>query len=178
MRLSIRAGLLILAVAALGAQEEPGPELPRQFRGIGLGMGLEELKTALAADGMFSFRGDRDVSFLRDPRQNLVETTGLSFIKRAFFQLNGGELFIMAFTMNTDLVDYYSLFTALTEKYGPPGDLSPRQSVWENGSTRLSLERPLTVKYIDLGVFNGLAGESAVRETRELLLRQEFIDAF
>ncbi|MDR2375990.1 MAG: hypothetical protein LBD96_06075 [Treponema sp.] len=161
-----------------GAGSDSGPELPRQFRGISLGMGLEELKTALAADALFSFRGDRDVSFLPDPQQNLVETTGLSFVKRAFFQLNGGALFIMAFTMNTDLVDYYSLFTALTEKYGPPDSLNPRQSVWENGSTRLALERPLTVKYIDLGVFNEIVGDSTVQETHELRLRQEFIDAF
>jgi hypothetical protein len=167
-------GLAVLISAGfLGAQE-----LPRQFREISLGMGLEELKAALAADGLFSFRGDRDVSFLPDPQQSLVETTGLSFVKRAFFQLNNGALFIMAFSMNTDLVDYYSLFTALTEKYGPPGELSPRQSVWENGSTRLALERPLTVKYVDLGVFNEIVGESAVQETHELRLRQEFIDAF
>jgi hypothetical protein len=162
----------------LGAQEEAEPELPRQFRGISLGIGLEELKAALSADDLFSFRGDRDVSFLSNPQLSLVETTGLSFVKRAFFQLNDGTLFIMAFTMNTDLVDYYSLFTSLTEKYGPPGDLNPRQSVWENGSTRLALERPLTVKYIDMGVFNEIVGESTVQETRELRLRQEFIDAF
>lgn len=170
---------IVLCVAfsmALGAQE--GAELPRQFRGIALGMGIDELKAALATDELFSFRGDRDVSFLPDPQQSLVETTGLSFIKRAFFQLNEGALFIMALTMNSDLVDYYSLFTALSNKYGPPGSLSPQQSVWENGSTRLALERPLTVKYIDMGVFREIVGEATVQETRELRLRQEFIDAF
>jgi hypothetical protein len=141
-------------------------------------MGLDELKDALSRDELFSFRGDRDVSFLPDPRQNLVETGGLSFIKRAFFQLHGGELFIMAFTMNTTLVDHYSIFTALTEKYGQPSSLSPRQAVWDNGTTRLALERPLTVKYIDLGIFNELMEDSAVRETGELRRRQDFIDAF
>jgi hypothetical protein len=141
-------------------------------------MSLEELKTALAEDSYFSFRGDRDVSFLPDPQQHLVETTGLSFIKRAFFQLHEGGLFIMAFSMNTDLIDHYSIFTALREKYGEPKELSPRQSVWEDGNTRLALERPLTVKYIDLGVFNGIVGASAMRESRELLQRQEFIDGF
>jgi hypothetical protein len=171
--------ILCLAVCTtLGAQQNNPAELPRQFRNISLGMGLEELKAALAGDGLFSFRGDRDVSFLPSPQQSLVETTGLSFVKRAFFQLDGGALFIMAFTMNTDLVDHYSIFTSLTEKYGQPTSLSPRQSVWENGTTRLALERPLTVKYIDLEVFNAIIDESAVRETRELYLRQEFINDF
>jgi hypothetical protein len=178
MRLSMPIGLALAALVctgALGAQER---EPPRQFRGISLGMGLEELKTALTQDGLFNFRGDRDVSFLPNPQQNLVETAGLSFIKRAFFQLHEGQLFIMAFTMNTTLVDHYSIFTALTEKYGQPSSLSPQQAVWENGDTRLALERPLTVKYIDLRVFNDIVEQSAVQETRELRQRQEFIDAF
>ncbi|MDR1443611.1 MAG: hypothetical protein LBI94_01915, partial [Treponema sp.] len=161
---------------ALGAQQNS--TVPRQFRGISLGMELEELKAALAGDGIFSFRGDRDVSFLPRPQESLVETTGLSFVKRAFFQLSGGALFIMAFTMNTDLVDHYSIFTALTEKYGQPTSLSPRQSVWENGTTRLALERPLTVKYIDLEVFNEIIGESTAQETQEMYRRQEFINDF
>jgi hypothetical protein len=164
----------------LGAQEEPGagPELPRRFRNISLGMGLEELKTALEEDSLFSFRGDRDVSFLSNPQESLVETAGLSFIKRAFFQLKDGALFIMAFTMNGDLVDYYSFFTTFTEKYGKPKEMSPGQSVWESSGVRLALERPLTVKYIDLGVYHEIVGESTVQESHELRLRREFIDAF
>jgi hypothetical protein len=165
----------LLCAGFLGAQEG---ELPREFRGIRLGMSLEELKAALEEDSLFSFRGDRDVSFLPDPQQYLVETTGLSFVKRAFFQLHGEKLFIMAFSMNTGVIDYYSIFTALREKYGEPKDLSPRQSVWEDGGLRLTLERPLTVKYIDLEMFNEIVGASSVEKTHELLRRQEFIDAF
>ncbi|MDR3247805.1 MAG: hypothetical protein LBT39_03375 [Treponema sp.] len=172
------------AWGTLFAQEaQPAPEaasvaeLPRQFRGISLGMDLEALKAALNEDSLFNFRGDRDVSFLLAPQQSLVETTGFSFIKRAFFQLNQGALFIMAFTMNDELLDHYSVFTALTEKYGQPDSLSPQQAVWENGPTRVALERPLTIKYIDFEVFNRIVGDAAVEETRELRLRQEFIDA-
>jgi hypothetical protein len=172
------AALLVFFALAQPLSAQEAAALPRQFRSIALGMGLEELKTALAEDGLFNFRGDRDVSFLPSPQQSLVETTGFSFVKRAFFQLNQGELFIMAFTMNTELVDHYSVFTALTEKYGQPDSLDPQQAVWENGTTRLALERPLTVKYIDLGVFNGMVEESAAQETKELRQRQEFIDAF
>jgi hypothetical protein len=158
-------------------ESAPATELPRQFRGIALGIDLEALRAALSDDSLFNFRGDRDVSFLQAPQQSLVETTGFSFIKRAFFQLHEGALFIMAFTMNDELIDHYSVFTALTEKYGQPDSLSPQQSVWENGSTRVALERPLTIKYIDLEKFNEIVGEAAVEETREMRLRQEFIDA-
>jgi hypothetical protein len=151
-------------------------DLPRNFRSINLGMGLDELKTALQKDGIFNFRGDRDVSFLPSKEQSLVETTGYSFVRRAFFQLREGELFIMAFTLNTGLVDHYSVFTSLVEKYGQPGSLSPQQAIWETGTTRLALERPLTVKYIDMTVFNEITGESALVESGEVRLRQEFLD--
>ncbi|GHV62200.1 hypothetical protein AGMMS49587_08360 [Spirochaetia bacterium] len=152
--------------------------LPRNFREINLGMGLDELKTALTDDVLFNFRGDRDVSFLPAQEQSLVEITGFSFVKRAFFQLREGSVFIMAFTLNSGLVDHYSVFTSLVEKYGQPNFLNPEQAVWETETTRLALERPLTVKYIDMTVFNGIIGESAAAESAEILRRQEFLDGF
>jgi hypothetical protein len=157
--------------------EDPSP-LPRAFRQLRLGMSLDELKEALAADGLFAFRGDRDVSFLPVKEENLVETTGLSFIRRAFFQLRDGGVFIMAFSLDPAMVDHYSVFTALREKYGDPGSLDPRQAVWENGETRVSIERPLTVKYIDMEVFGRIVDESKAEESSRVFLRQGFLDEF
>jgi hypothetical protein len=167
------------------AAESGGGGLPRVFRNIRLGMGLDELKTTLQGDGLFNFRGDRDVSFLPSSargrgtgEQSLVETTGSSFIRRAFFQLRGGELFIMAFALDTALVDHYSVFTGFVEKYGEPVYLDPKQAVWETETTRLAIERPLTVKYIDKRIFNDITGESALAESGEVRRRQEFLDEF
>jgi hypothetical protein len=143
-------------------------------------MSLEDLKAALQRDPLFNFRGDRDVSFLPASAQsrNLVETTGPSFIRRAFFQLREGELFIMGYALHTGLVDHYSVFTGLREKYGEPSYLDPKQAVWETETTRISIERPLTVKYIDMRIFNELIGESALVESAETKRRQEFLDEF
>ncbi len=155
------AGLFLLPPAGLYAQaalpdadltepaQEEGTVLPRQFRQLGLGMSLDDLKTALINDELFNFRGDRDVSFLPAREQSLVETTGSSFIKRAFFQLRDGTVFIMSFSLNTDIMDHYSVFTQFVEKYGEPSYLDPKEAVWESGETRIAVERPLTVKYID-----------------------------
>ena len=38
--------------------------LPAGFRAVSLGMGLDQVKKALAADPLFVYRGDPDVSFL------------------------------------------------------------------------------------------------------------------
>ena len=181
------AGLFLLPQAGLRAQDalpdaglaqEEGTALPRQFRQLGLGMSLDDLKAALENDELFNFRGDRDVSFLPAREQSLVETTGSSFIRRAFFQLRDGTLFIMAFTLNTDIMDHYSVFTQFVEKYGQPSSLDPKEAVWESEETRIAVERPLTVKYIDKTIFNDIVDESKLIESREVRQRQEFLNEF
>jgi hypothetical protein len=157
----------------------PGSEeLPRSFRQLRLGMTLDELKKALEEDGLFEFRGDRDVSFLPVKEENLVETAGLSFIRRAFFQLRDGRVFIMAFRLDPVSIDHYSVFTSFIKKYGEPGSLSPAESVWENGETRISIERPLTVKYIDMTIFKAIMGEAKAEEAAEIFRRQGFLNEF
>ena len=154
------------------------PHLPRQFRQLYLGMGLDELQESLTNDGLFNFRGERDVSFLPWRQQSLVETTGSTFIRRAFFQLRDGEVFIMSFSLNSNMVDHHSMFTHFVERFGQPSWLNPREAVWENENTRISLERPLTVRYIDTNVFNDILEESMVDESRHVRLRQEFLNEF
>ena len=141
-------------------------------------MSLDDLKSALTGDELFRFRGDRDVSFLPVREQTLVETTGFSFIRRAHFQLSGGAVFIMSFSLDTRLMDHYSVFTSFTRRYGEPLSISPSEAVWETEDTRVSIERPLTVKYIDKNVFDRLVEESTTQSRRQLLRREEFLDSF
>jgi hypothetical protein len=161
-----------------GSSDGEYEALPRSFRNISLGMDLDALKDTLTRDGLFQFRGDRDVSFLPSREQNLIETAGYSFVRRAFFQLSEGKLFIMAFSLDAALIDHYSVYTSFVKKYGEPALINPREAVWESGDVRVSIERPLTVKYIDLQVFNGIVAESEKTESRELYLREEFLNGF
>jgi hypothetical protein len=176
--ISFLAALGLLQARAWPQAEEAEISLPRQFREIVLGMSLDDLKEALKNDAMFNFRGDRDVSYIPVREESLVETTGATFIRRAFFQVRDGSLFIMAFTLNAEMIDHYSVFTDLTGKYGPPSYLDPKESVWETEETRIALERPLTVKYIDKKVFDDIKNESALIQSRRVLQRQEFLDEF
>ena len=186
-RMNNKKFLIIIAVfllfaAGIHAQEEEAQvqenTLPRQFRQLVLGMSLEDLKAGLLSDRYFNFRGDRDVSFLPAREQSLVETTGNSFIRRAFFQLRDGLVFIMSFTLNTEIIDHYSIFTQFAERYGQPTYLDPGISVWETEETRIAVERPLTVKYIDKIVFNDIINESGLIESGQVQLRQDFLNEF
>jgi hypothetical protein len=159
------------------APENP-EEAPRQFREFSLGMPLDNLKTALIRDTLFLFRGDRDVSFLPVREETLVETAGSSFIKRAYFQLVDEAVYIMSFSLDTRLMDHYSVFTSFIKRYGEPVDLNPGEAVWESDETRVSIERPLTVKYIDKTVFNRLIEVSNTRQRWESLAREEFLADF
>ena len=175
------------------AIQQPLEPLPRTFRELSLGMDLAGLKEKLAADAAFEFRGDPDVSFLPMRRQNVVDTEGRSFIKRALFQLTppaegapadstqpdiSSTVFIMVFMLNTEKVDHYSVFTSFVKKYGEPLLLNPKFALWENDTTRIYIERPLTVKYIDKTLFDGILAESGALESENARLRQEFLDAF
>jgi hypothetical protein len=160
------------------AENTAKEDLPRQFRKLHLGMNLNDVKNALSADSYFNFKGDRDVSLLHSRAQSLIETTGSLFINRAFFQFMDNELFIMSFNLDIGQVDHYSMFTAFIAKYGQPSSLNPKETVWENDNTRISIERPLTIKYIDKRIFNDIINESEIAESGWVQLKQDFISEF
>ena len=133
--------LLFLSIALVSGQEpspsmaetfvieDEEPGLPRTFREISLGMSMEEVKKVLRSDGLFSYRGDPDVSLLPRPNESLIEVSGLSYIRRGFFQFHEDRLFVMIFAINESKMDHYSVFTSLSSKYGKPLSLSDRKSV-------------------------------------------------
>ncbi|MDR1127209.1 MAG: hypothetical protein LBL06_03670 [Treponema sp.] len=160
----------------VSSNEEPAP-IPSAYRAFSLGMGLAELKDALAQDDLFNFQ-ESDISFVPLRTENYVTTTGFSFIRRALFQIKDEKVFAMAFTMDVGRVDYYSMYTTLVRKYGEPKILDPKQAVWEDEKTRLTLERPLFIQYIDKEVFTKMLDEAATARNEELEMQAEFLNEF
>jgi hypothetical protein len=151
---------------------------PRGFRSIRLGMELEQVKELLIEDPLFDYRGDPDISFLPLPPQTLIETSGSSFIRRAYFQFDQDLLYIIILSMDPDRLDYYTLYSTLTGKYGQPTSLDPTGAVWQFEGLRLSLERPLNVKYIDSTVFETLKEEGQVQEDLWEISKENFLQQF
>ena len=165
----------------LGAPEQPAPDSvqpPRGFRSIQLGMELEQVKQLLIEDPLFDYRGDPDISFLPLPPQTLIETSGSSFIRRAYFQFDQDLLYIIILSMDPDRLDYYTLYSTLSGKYGQPTSLDPSEAVWQFEGLRLSLERPLNVKYIDSTVFEALKEEGQVQEDLWEISKDNFLQQF
>jgi hypothetical protein len=185
-RLLLAAGvacaLLAGPAAVFGEQASGAPSaaqpLPQGFRGITLGMGLDQVKQALKADALFRYRGDPDVSFLPQTSQYLIECEGNSYLRRAYFQFADSRLFIVILVLDTQRLDFYSMYTALGAKYGSPATLSPQEVVWQSTAIRFSLERPLTVKYIDNATFTALLAKGGAQKDLDQLSREKFIEQF
>jgi hypothetical protein len=141
-------------------------------------MGLEQVKSALLADPLFSYRGDPDVSFLPQTSQYLIECSGNAYLKRAYFQFADSRLYIMILVLDPQKLDHFSLFSALTAKYGQPTSLDPAETVWQTDVERFSLEKPLTVKYIDATTFSALLSQGGAQKDLEQLSREKFIEQF
>lgn len=164
------------ASASQQSEEIVFSELPHGYRDIMLGMDIESVKTALKADGIFGYRGERDISLLAGKNRSLIETAGVSNIKRAWFQFYDEKLYVITIQMNTDKIDYYSVYSALCKKYGDPNTLDPKRSIWKNETVAMILERPLALKYIDVSVFNELIEKSKTDKAYTDILREEFIN--
>ncbi len=158
--------------------EEP---LPSGYGGIQLGMSIEDVKKALKANPDFGYNGDSDVSLLPGENRKLIETDTEriapgSYLSRCWFQFYNDKLYIMIINMNSSKIDHYSIFTTLCKKYGDPDSLSPEKAVWQGDHVLMSLESPLSVKYIDRQVFEKLQKESLVKKSAGEITKQMFLE--
>jgi hypothetical protein len=147
----------------------------RAFRGVELGMDRDTAITALKKDPIFAYRGPEDISLLPSPNQSLIEVSGLSFVKRGYFQFYDGKLWTMILELNPDKVDHYSIYTSLVKKYGEPLLIDPKEARWEDKTTRMALERPLSLRYMDMTVYDKLRESASAKASAEELDRQGFL---
>ena len=168
-----------MAPAQETAEEGSGPQqLPNGFRDITLGKGLEAVKAELKSDPYFHYRGEPDVTLLPRPNYTVIECEGAVFIARGFFQFHEKELYIIILMLDREKIDYFTMYTTLKEKYGDPSYLDPEQVVWENKAVRMSLERPLQIKYVELETFEQLKQTSEAEESMEQYIRDRFLEQF
>jgi len=155
--------------------------LPAGYGGIELGMSVDEVKNALKKNSEFGYNGDRDVSLLPGENRILIETDAdaghmYAYLERCWFQFYKDKLYIITITLNTERIDHYSVFSALCKKYGNPEMLSPEKSTWKNGSVTMSLENPLSLKYVDNKTFDAIRDQALVGPSGREMSRNEFLE--
>ncbi|WP_018114118.1 hypothetical protein [Olavius algarvensis spirochete endosymbiont] len=152
--------------------------ISRTYRSFVLGMSPNEVKDNLRLDNWFNYQGDPDLSLLQRPRASLIDTEGSLFISRCLFQFEENSLIAIVLELDSQIVDWYSVYSALENKYGTPSNLNPNKIVWEDNQTRLTMEKPLTVKYLDRIVFNAALEEDSNRKAWLAQARDEFLGEF
>ncbi len=138
-------------------------------------MDRDAVIAALKKDSIFAYRGPEDLSLLPSPNQSLIEVAGLSFVRRGYFQFFEGKLWTMILELDPDKVDHYSVYTSLVAKYGEPVSIDPKESRWEDATTRMALERPLSLRYMDMTVYGKLRDTAGAKESARELDRQGFL---
>lgn len=173
---------LLLTASPISAQDEPeagdGEALSRGFSTIELGLTLEMARQRLEGDPNFAYRGEPDVSLLASPNRTLLEVPGANFVDRALLQFRDESLFSLSLEINTSRLDYFTMYRTLSDSFGEPSSLSPARAVWEDEQTRISLERPLTVRYLDRDVFESIREAGQAQESLEELSRDRFLEQF
>jgi hypothetical protein len=159
------------AAAAPAAPSAPAAS----FGGVELGMDRDAVIAALKKNALFAYRGPEDVSLLPSPNQSLIEVAGLSYVRRGYFQFYDGKLWTMILVLDPAKVDHYSIYTTLVAKYGEPKLLDPKEARWEDQATRMALERPLSLRYMDMAVYSKLSEKSTAEASWQELERRDFL---
>ncbi len=146
-------------------------------RAITLGMSLDQVKSALLRDEEFGYRGERDVSMLPDGDRNIIETKGNGYLADCWFQFTEEKLYTIIININTDKMDYYSVFNTLCGKYGNPDELTPELCTWNGSSVIMSLEKPLCIKYIDVALSGKIEDKAKTEAAAAEVARQDFLDS-
>jgi hypothetical protein len=173
--------LLTLTPYALTAQSGESKQdisTPTGFRDISLGLDVNEVKERLQNDPYFDYRGDPDVSFLPQSQDSLIECRGNYYVKRAYFQFAEKKLYIIIILLDRKRIDHYSVFSKLTERYGPFTALTPRKVSWDFENVLFSLERPLALKYIDRPTFEQRLQDGKAAEDLRDISRDRFLENF
>lgn len=173
--------LFSAAFSALAQETLDGgaePSLRRGFREILLGTPFERTQELLQADAAFQYRGEPDVSLRLSDGGNVIDTRGRVYMDRGIFQFHEGQLFSIALYLDRSRLDYFQLYEQFRDRYGEPVDLDPQRAFWEDDVTRIELERPLTVKYLDLETFQARRQNTRTQEAAEDVAREQFLEEF
>lgn len=163
--------LFLLVSAGLFGEEN----LPEGFKNIRLGMTKEEVEELLKTS--IDFENREEVLTIRiEPDKQIITSEGYGYILIGYFHFSENSLYQIFIKVDHNKVGYYNLLKNFTEKYGDPTEFEPKRATWENDKVRLIIEKPGTLRYILLPVWNQLLKSDLSDQKIIEKNRQRFID--
>lgn len=156
------------------AQQNNRQELRNGFGDLTLGASLAQISEQLNSSAYFAFDAAINISIIPLSRNALISVDGTDYVERGFLQFDDDALISIQLILDPRQLDHFSLYRALSDKYGEPNSLNPQVTSWESEAVRISIERPLILKYIDLRYFTA----EQRRAEEEQQGKQSVLDAF
>lgn len=130
----------------------------------------------MRADSSIDYRGDPDVTLVPITEQPMIQSDGFRFVDQIVLQFYEDALYIIRVELSPNEFDYFSVYRSLVNRYGEPNSLSPDGAFWENEVTLFSLEKPLTIKYIDRETFQAIVDGGEASESVRQITRERFLE--
>lgn len=154
----------------------PLENISEGYNGIMLGMKKDVVNKLLENSKEFNLKKEEILNMRLQPDTDIISTEGLSFINYAYFHFYKDELYQIFFLLSEEKIGYYHLLKRLTERFGQPITFSPKKASWSNNKVQIIIEKPCSIKYILVPVWNGLITKDQTSDTVLEKQREKFID--
>ncbi|MBN2546467.1 MAG: hypothetical protein JXB50_11770 [Spirochaetes bacterium] len=145
------------------------------YKDIKLGMNKDQVMKIINSSPDFNPLKEELLTVRLEPDTEIITTEGLGFIELAYFHFHNEQLFQILFKISEEKIGYYTLLKSLTAKFGNPKKLNPKKAFWENDRTKIIIEKPCTLKYQFLPVWNTLITKDNSTDTINKIIRDEFL---
>jgi len=145
------------------------------YKDFKLGMSMEQVKSILEKSPDFNSRKNEVLSMRLEPDTEIISTEGYGYILTGYFHFYHDALYQILLKLSETRIGYYYILKNFTDRFGKPKIFTPKKATWENDKIRITLEKPCTLKYIYLPVWNGLTKEKEDKDLFEKE-RKKFID--
>ncbi len=146
------------------AKKQQGPALTRGYRGIKLGMKLDNVRKILKKDRLLEIDIRTDFGDLDEEPYHILKARNVPYITSVYYQFGTTksikqQLFAIIIHFNKEYNDFFRLFEKMKKKYGKPNMFTPNMATWHNKTTKIILNSPATVKYIDIQLYRTMQRE-------------------
>lgn len=180
MKRFIILAFILFSLPLLFAQEKSeiqsnGLQAIKGFDTLTLGMDYQSALNALDFSSNFIYNSQMPMWIESNP---VIAANGKGFVDKGYFQFYNGALYSITIELNRNRIDFFTLFMQLQQKYGKYKSFSPTIVRWEDENALLSLEKPLTLRYLEKRIHSQLIESSKVKESQKQKMREDFLEQF
>jgi hypothetical protein len=146
------------------------------FMGINIGMTRDDVLGYADGREIIEVPKNRDVEFFPVEEREILTLSINPEVPHIYLQFYNEKLYAITVIFNEKYIDYMTLSSRLTEKYGPYNELTPQWRKWDIGEVEVKVEKPAVVKYIALKEFLEVTDFKAQNELGESEKKQILLD--